>query len=102
MLASEAREIRGYILVLCKHSYPYGCSEQLIGTFLAQSQFSCSPAEIKGHLEYLEEKGYIRMEELRVDKLKLHRVVAYITAKGIDLLEGSIPSDPGIMLPGEM
>ncbi len=99
MKISEAKELRGFILSMCKVNYPHGCSEQLVQITVSENDFAASPALLAGHFEYLEEKGYVRVEEARNDKLGISRRMIYITAKGIDLLEGNIPPDPGILLP---
>ncbi|AEG60029.1 hypothetical protein [Desulforamulus ruminis] len=98
MFPSEARELRGFILTMCKNNYPHGCSEKLIQIAVGENQFTSSPALIHAHLEYLEEKGYVRLEELQAKGLGISRKVVYITAKGIDLLEGSIALDPGVLV----
>lgn len=95
---NEARELRGFILTMCKNNYPHGCSDKLIATTVGENQFASSPAQIRAHLEYLEEKGYVRIEEVHAARLGVSRVLVYITAKGIDLLEGNIPPDPGVLL----
>lgn len=99
MKFSEAQELRGFILSMCKVNYPHGCSEQLVQVAVSENDFSASPALLAGYIEYLEEKGYVRVEEARNDRLGIYRRVIFITAKGIDLLEGNIPPDPGILLP---
>jgi DNA-binding PadR family transcriptional regulator len=97
MPAGEDREFRGYILSMCKTNYPYGCSKELIGQAAADMAFAFSPAEISGHIEYMREKGYVRVEELQSGRNV--REIVKITAKGIDLLNGHIPEDPGILIP---
>lgn len=99
MNPNEAREMRGFILNMLQINYPNGCSEKLIEITLNENQFSISPSVIKTHIEYLEEKGYVRVEEVR--SMGVVRTVVYLTAKGIDLMERSIPEDPGIILPLE-
>lgn len=95
---NESRELRGFILTMCKHNYPHGCSEKLILTTLGENQFASSPALLRAHIEYLEEKGYVRIEDVQAHGLGISRTLVFITAKGIDLLEGSIPQDPGVLL----
>lgn len=93
--ASETPELRGFILSMCKINYPYGCSEELIDKAVNDNQFAASPAILAGHIEYLKEKGYVRVEKISASGLK--RTIVHITPKGIDLLEGNIPEDPGIL-----
>jgi DNA-binding PadR family transcriptional regulator len=98
-LSQEAKEIRGFILTICKYNYPAPCSLEVISLTIQENQFSISPAQIKGYIEYLEEKGYVRAAEKTSEVLGITRTVVTITAKGIDLMEGNIPPDPGILLP---
>lgn len=93
---NESAEIRGFILNACYRTYPHGCSDELLLKMLVENQFDVSPALVLGHLQYLEEKGYLRVEEIRTRHY--FRRVAYITPKGIDLIDGNIPEEPGIML----
>ncbi|GBF34130.1 hypothetical protein DCCM_3242 [Desulfocucumis palustris] len=97
MIISQSKELRGFVLNMCKVNYPHGCSEQLIQTTAEQNQFDVSTGLIAGHIEYLEEKGYVRVDEIKNNRLKIVRKMVYITAKGIDLLEGNIPEDPGVL-----
>lgn len=96
-MISQSKELRGFILNMCKVNYPHGCSEQLITSTAGQNQFEASPGVIAGNIEYLEEKRYVRVDEIKNDRLGLKRKMVYITAHGIDLLEGNIPEDPGVM-----
>lgn len=98
MSLNESKEIRGFLLLMCMVQYPGGCSDKLMALTLADNQLESSPAVIKFNLEYLEEKGYVRLEEKNDVRLSIARMMAYITAKGIDLLERNIPSDPGIII----
>lgn len=95
---SEAKELRGFILCMCKVAFPEGCSDRLIEMKIKELQFESSPAMLKYHLEYLEEKGYVRLEERHVKDMGIGRLMVYATAKGIDLVEGNIPLDPGITI----
>lgn len=97
MPVSEGREFRGFILSMCKTNYPYGCSEELISQAAADMGFAISPAQISGHIEYMKEKGYVRLDELKSGGFS--REIVRITAKGIDLLDRAIPEDPGILIP---
>ena len=92
----ENKEIRGWILRICQRAQPYGASFQVIEITLMDAGFHVSLTEIKSHLKYLEDKGYIQMEELKQEKVK--RRINSITPKGIDLLEGNIEADPGVMM----
>jgi DNA-binding PadR family transcriptional regulator len=94
---NEGQEFRGFILSMCKTNYPYGCSEELIANGAADVGFSVSPVQISGHVEYLKDKGYVRVEEVKSREYSRH--IVHITPKGIDLLDRVIPEDPGILIP---
>jgi len=92
-----SKEVRKWVLVTLEKSYPYGASEELLALTLAGLELAVSPGELRAHLAYLEEKGYLGRERVEVAGLSgLHRHVARLTAKGKDLLEGSTGPDPGI------
>lgn len=97
MPEGEGREFRGFILSMCKTNYPYGCSEELISQAAADMGFAVSPGQISGHIEYMREKGYVRVDELKSGRFI--REIVKITARGIDLLDRVITEDPGILIP---
>ncbi|WP_018704108.1 hypothetical protein [Anaeromusa acidaminophila] len=94
-----SREIRGYILKMLDINYPYPSSDHLIAEILTDAQYICSPAQVKVHLAYLAEKGYIELDTVSVEELGT-RCLAKLTVKGKDLLEGSIAADPGVTVNG--
>jgi len=82
-------------LRICERAQPYGASFRVIETTLMEAGFHLSVNEIKAQLKYLKNKGYIHLEE--IEKSGVKRRINYITPKGVDLLEGNIDPDPGIM-----
>lgn len=94
--SQEPREIRKWILITLEKSYPYGASEELLGLTLSGLRYGVSPGELRAHLAYLEEKGYLSRERLEVRRAGVHRHVAKLTAAGKDLLEGNVLPDPGV------
>jgi len=52
--------------------------------------------EVEEHLRYLAEKEYAEVRERREAKWDACEVDGRITARGIDLLEETIPADPGV------
>lgn len=96
MRQRESREIRGRILKILEASYPFPAGDRLIANILSDARYCCSPAEVQTHLAYLTEKGYLETEEVEYELG--HRLMVRLTAVGKDLLEGSIPSDPGVTL----
>ena len=96
----EDKEIRGRILAALNFEYPRSMSEQVIGYALQAANYNCTPAQIKSHVAYLEEKGYVRTEEVGLEDLNLRRTMTQLTARGKDLVENNIPADPGVILYG--
>ncbi|MDI3547901.1 MAG: hypothetical protein PWR10_1553 [Halanaerobiales bacterium] len=94
----QNRVIRGRILKILKTNYPYPAGEELISNILTDAQYNISPPQVNAQLIYLEEKGYVKMQEADVPGLDIFRNQAKITPKGIDLLEGNIEDDPGVDL----
>ncbi|CAH8248056.1 hypothetical protein WJ0W_005311 [Paenibacillus melissococcoides] len=56
--------------------------------------------DISKHLDYLFKKGYIEYSNERVNSYNAYAndAVIRLTVKGIDLLEGSTPDDPGVAI----
>ena len=98
---NTAPEIRHYIMVILERALPVGASEKLISTSLTSIGLMISDSEMEIQLGYLEEKGYITYSAVRDKITKISRKIAKLTAKGIDLIEGNIPPDPGIGLDQE-
>ena len=92
----EPREVRKWILVTLEKSYPYGASEELLALTLTGLRLGVSPGELRAHLAYLEEKGYLARERVELKRARVHRHVAKLTAAGKDLLEGNTGPDPGV------
>jgi len=92
------KALRGYVLDFLKRVYPAQVEElNIIATFYQY----WTDAQIRRTLAYLVDKGYADIEEKPHPVLKRKILRFYrLTAKGIDLLEGTI-SDDGIILPEE-
>lgn len=98
MPTPKNREIRGWALRVIGGYLPYGASFRVLEAELEELGLACPETELKGHLKYLLDKGYITLEE--IERHTIMRRVNHITPKGIDLLEGNISADPGVMLVG--
>lgn len=92
----EAKVVRGEIIKILKRNYPYQTGDKLISDILLDLQYSVSPAVVSGYLTYMEEKGYVSVEKVKA--YGVERVLAKLTPKGIDLMEGNIPADPGVKI----
>lgn len=94
-----SKDIRGKILRALQINYPYTVGDQLLTDILQDAQYQISPQIVEGHLVYLEGKEYIEVVKVEVKGLGLVRHLAKLTPKGVDLLDGNIPADPGVRLP---
>lgn len=93
----EARIVRGQLMLILKVAYPGPASLELLEITLNDRKFPTSPAVLKGYLDYLVDKGYVKAWEEEDDMTGVNRTLSKLTASGIDLLEGSIPADPGVV-----
>ena len=95
-MVRENKEIRGWMLNIIDRAKPYGASFQVIEVTLTDLGFNVCETEIKAQLVYLADKGYVRYEPIERGGVVRH--LNHITPKGVDLLERSIPPDPGVMI----
>lgn len=88
--------LRGKLLVLLSNVYPDAMEQtSIIGIYYQLNKVD----DIHAELAYLVDKGYIIKKETP-HPFKENKTVVYykISPKGIDLCEGNIQADPGIIL----
>lgn len=91
---SEKHVLRGYCLKICEQAEPLGAGTEVIYSALKKSGYSdYEKADIEEACSYLEKKGFVQLEHVKNDVLKIKRCIAHITAKGTDLLEGTITEE---------
>jgi len=91
--AIKNREIRGCILrALAKTQF-----RAISNRSLALALVSVT-TDIYPHLCYLADKGYVTVVGVEEDEITGVDSLINLTAKGVDLIEESIPADPGIAL----
>jgi hypothetical protein len=89
--------LRGKLLELLKRVYPNGVDEKTVISILYQYH---KTEDIAASLEYLVDKQYAERKQFPHPYLEQEKLQWYkLTASGIDLLEGNIPDDPGILVP---
>jgi hypothetical protein len=89
--------LRGKILDLLKKVYPDGVEYQTLITILFQYH---KTSDITASLEYLADKGYVLKKEHPHPFMEQELVQWYkLTPHGVDLLEGNIAADPGVLVP---
>ncbi len=67
-----------------------------ISSFLLQVALIDQCSDIMPHARYLQDKGYIRIDDVSGQNIVGIDHLISLTAHGIDLIEGSIPADSGI------
>lgn len=87
------REIRGCIM----RALGISKGRAISNTSLANALISVC-TDLDPYLFYLADKGYISIIPVDNDDMTGITSLINITAKGIDLMEGNIPDDPGITL----
>ena len=88
--------MRGKLLALLKKTYPNGVDEQTVISIHYQHHHV---DDITASLEYLVDKQYVERKIAPHPYLELEKVKWYkLTGSGIDLVEGNIPEDPGILI----
>lgn len=85
--------LRGQILRALSLFYPSPVDVNGIKASLATRGMFVS-ADVLKPLHYLEDKGYINIDEPKIMEIKDSNLIG-LTAKGIDLIEGTI-DDPGV------
>ena len=94
----EKKKARGDVLMMLESCYPSGIGFGAMERTLELSG-KCDRAKLPGILKYLEDKGYIHViipEEPSLKPLLLSTIE--LAAHGVDLLEESIPDDPGVII----
>ena len=94
---TKRKKARGAVLGLLEESYPTGVAYTVMERILADAG-KARAHELPGIIRYLEDKAYIKVSVPEEPELKpLTNGVIDLRAHGVDLLEGSIPEDPGII-----
>ncbi|MCL1813401.1 MAG: hypothetical protein FWG29_07750 [Treponema sp.] len=92
----KATILRGKLLHLLRKVYPEGIDTKTIFSVLFQYH---KTDEISASLEYLVDKGYAEKKQVPHPYMEQETLQWYkITPQGIDLIECSIPDDPGILI----
>lgn len=97
MRKPEQRIQRGELLRMLYRMYP-----DAIGNNVIDQTFTwVTPGLLRSHVAYLVDSGYATREDIDHEKYKWSTAdyILKVTPKGIDLLEGNIQPDPGILNP---
>ncbi|WP_018750696.1 hypothetical protein [Paenibacillus sanguinis] len=97
--AQHNKAVRGYILRSLVKGYNNSLLCRQLVNVMVNDGVIVSP-DISKHLDYLIGKEYIEFTDARINSYTAYAndAVIRLTVKGIDLLEGSTPNDPGVTL----
>jgi len=80
------KRIRGAILKLLAHQHPGPLDAKEIHFLLDDLNFTIREEELKSHLYYLKEKGFVKIDERRSGGIDVQMV--RITADGLNVIDG--------------
>lgn len=89
---AEKEVMRTDILEICRQSIPIGADAQVIRAALRRSGHDASERDVDDALYYLQGRGLLELQAVDNRRLGIHRIIARITAEGIDVLDGSSPA----------
>ena len=89
METAEKEVMRSEILKMCQEAAPQGASIQVVRAGLKKMGIMAAEADVEKQFSYLEGKKLLRIQRIGNEALGINRVVASITAEGMDLLEGN-------------
>ena len=93
----KANILRGKLLGLLKKVYPDGVEKSTVISIFFQYH---KMDDISSSLEYLVDKEYVIKKEYSHPYVTQEMIHWYkLSPKGIDLMDGNIPADPGIIIP---
>lgn len=90
----ENKRQRGFILRLLETNYPHPIMDTVLVSCLIEDGAIINP-DVSKSLAYLEDGEYITCNAVDLNSIRKKAVLVRLTAKGIDLLEGTI-DDPGV------
>jgi hypothetical protein len=90
--------VRGKVLYYLALIYPKAATLPLLQGELDIFGYAVPSEELRFHLAYLAEKGFVTVEESRGPTAPKEVTLAKITARGIDYYDGRIPAEEGVYL----
>lgn len=94
MLPIKNKIFRGEILRVLAKSMPQPICDNVMFEVFNQEE----EKEVVVQLKYLEQKKYIRLEDVD-EEFSTAKIIVHILPLGVDLLDRNIPADPGITCP---
>lgn len=97
-LVEMNRRHRGTILRIVRRWGVTGVSWEGIEAIFRQAGQLGAIDRLEENVQYLADKGYLAKELKRDDFSGVERWLVWITPRGIDLLDGLIEADPGVVV----
>lgn len=94
MQKSRRETLRWLILLTLNSARPIGAGELLVMEAVRQAQPDVTPREIRLELDYLRDRGLVKLEDGDVPQW-----FAELTRDGVDVVEYTVECDPGIARP---
>ena len=88
---SQKQILRGRILKICHQAEPLGAGTEVITAALKREGYPVSKDEVGEACRYLAGKKLVEIEKIENKVLNISRDIAHITARGTDVLDGTIP-----------
>lgn len=92
---AEKEIARKEILLLCQEADEVGCSKEVLKTALGKCGLN-PELNVDMEIRYLEEKGLLRVNRVENKRLGIRREIVFLTAQGMDYLDGTGEDIPGI------
>ncbi|MGN1146327.1 MAG: hypothetical protein ACI4R5_07745 [Acetatifactor sp.] len=86
---AEKEVMRNEILKMCQEAAPQGASVQVVRAGLKKLGIMATDSEVEKQFNYLYGKGLLNIQRIDNERLGINRLIAAITASGIDCLEGN-------------
>jgi len=83
------RRIRGALLKFLAYEHPGSVDLKVLHYLLDDLRYTITEEELRSHLGYLGEKGYLRQEKRKSGHVEIEIIT--ITAQGLDALDGFSP-----------
>ena len=90
----EREDARWRILRVLDAGRPVGVNERIVWRVLHDVKIGLSPMQVRRELEYLQDLGLAKLEDVETETW-----LAKLTAHGVDVVEYTVDSPPGIARP---
>lgn len=87
---AEKEVLRMEILNLCEEAGTCGAGIPVLKAALKKYGKELEDKELDKQISYLEDKGFVKVDEVKNAVLGIHRKIVFITAAGTDYLEGNL------------